>query len=84
MADRFPVSDTVSSQARRHAAIVPSDTTDLAERPKAIYCQAGGTVVIRDEAGVDLPYTMTAGQFLPLRGVRILATGTTGTYYGWF
>ena len=71
-------------QPKRHAAIVPSNDADLTDLPKAIYCQAAGTIVIRDEAGVDLPYAMTQGQFLPFRGTRIMATGTTGTYYGWY
>lgn len=84
MADRFAsfASSGVGS-ATRHVAITPSDSTDIANRPRAIYCQAAGTVVIRDEAGTDLSYAMTAGQVLPFRGVRVLATGTTGTYYAW-
>lgn len=84
MTDRFErYPDTLTSQARRHFAITPSDSADLPQVPKAIYCQTDGTIVVRDELGVDLPYAMTAGAVLLIRPVRVLATGTTGTYYGW-
>jgi hypothetical protein len=84
MADRFANnSDSVSDQGRRHFAITPSNSTDIADRPKALYCETAGTVVIRDEAGTDLTYTLVQGQILPFRGVRVLATGTTATVYGW-
>lgn len=85
MADRFAnVADTVDQQARRHFAIEPSDTVNLTERPKAIFCKTDGTIVLRDEAGTDVGYPMTAGQVLPFRPVRVLATGTSGTYVAWF
>lgn len=84
MADKFDTqADVVFAPARRHFQIAPSNSADLPTRPKAIYCQADGTIVCRDDLGVDLPYAMTAGQILPLRPVRVLATGTTGTFYGW-
>lgn len=73
-----------SAQGRRHIQIIPNDAVDLVSPPRAIYCAAAGTIVIRDEFGVDLPYALTAGQVLPFRGVRVLATGTTGTYYAWY
>ncbi|WP_092932848.1 spike base protein, RCAP_Rcc01079 family [Rhizobium sp. 9140] len=76
------MADTISSPARTHFAIVPNDQADLAVTPKAIWCQADGTIVVRDHLGVDLPYAMKVGQILPLRAARILATGTSGTFYG--
>lgn len=66
----------------RHFLIVPSDTEDLPIRPKALFCEDAGTVMIRDEGGVDLPYSMNFGDILPFRPVRVLATGTDGTFYG--
>ncbi len=66
-----------------HVALTPDDDNDLEVAVRAVYCQAEGTVVIRDEAGVELPYTMARGEILLIRPQRILATGTTGTYYGW-
>ena len=73
----------LTSPATKHFAIVPDDNADLPILPRVIFCQTEGTIVIRDEAGVDLPYTLMAGDRLDFRGVRVLSTGTTGTYYGW-
>lgn len=69
--------------ARNHFEIVPSDTEVLPNQPKAIYCQAAGTIQIVDESGKQLAYALTAGQVLPLRATKVMSTGTTGTYYGW-
>jgi hypothetical protein len=73
----------LTSPATKHFAIIPDDTADLPLLPRVIYCETEGTIVIRDNEGVDLPYTMAAGDRLDFRGVRVLSTGTTGTYYGW-
>lgn len=73
-----------TAMGERHFEIVPSDTEDMPIRPRVIYCAEDGTAIVRDEAGVDLPYAMTAGTYLAFRGVRVLATGTTGTFYGWW
>lgn len=78
------LSDAASiTPARQHFLIVPSDTAVLSVQPKAIYCQADGTIVITDESGVDLPYAMKQGQILPVRALKVKAAGTTGSYYGW-
>ena len=73
----------LSSPATKHFAIVPDDNADLPIIPRVIYCEAGGTVVIRDEAGVALPYTLASGDRIDFRGIRVMNTGTSGTYYGW-
>jgi len=73
----------LTSPATQHFAIVPDDSADLAVLPRVIYCQSPGTIVVRDADGVDLPYTMSAGDRIDFRGVRVLSTGTSGTYYGW-
>ncbi|WP_275790528.1 spike base protein, RCAP_Rcc01079 family [Pararhizobium gei] len=70
-------------QPTKHTAIVPNNSTNLPTVPKAIYCQAAGNIVVRDKSGTDLTYAMTTGQVLHVRAVRVLATGTTGTYYAW-
>lgn len=70
--------------------IIPDDDNDLAIRPACIFCSAGsdhfpvGTIVVRDETGVDLTYRVPAGKILRFRPVRVLATGTVGTFYGWY
>ena len=73
----------LTSPATRHFVIVPSDGADLPVLPRAIYCQTAGTIVIRDQGGTLLPYTMSAGERLDFRGARVMSTGTTGTFYGW-
>ena len=83
--DRFKNSSTgISGPATSHAAITPSDNDDIPVRPRSIYCNGAGTAVIRDATGTDISYDLTAGQILPFRGVRILATGTTATVVGWW
>lgn len=77
----FPVGR--SDPAVRHIAITPSDTADLSVKPRVLYCNVSGNVVIRDSFGVDLTYALVAGQILPISPVRILATGTTATVYAW-
>lgn len=73
----------LNSPATKHFVILPDDTADLPILPRVIYCASAGSVVIRDSDGVELTYTMESGDRLDFRGVRVLATGTTGTFYGW-
>lgn len=74
----------LDSPASRHATITPSDTADIPVRPRVIFCQTSGSLVLRDGSGTDISYTVTAGQILPLSAVRVLATGTTATVIGWW
>jgi len=85
MADTFAsFQPGLSDVATRHFVVTPSDTTDLAIKPRSLYCSAAGNAAIRDEGGTDITYPLTQGQILPFRGVRILATGTTATLVGWY
>lgn len=85
MSDPFGAhSRGLESPAACHAAIIPSDGADLPVRPRVIYCETAGTAVLRDKAGSDLSYALAAGQILPLSPVRVLASGTTATLYGWW
>lgn len=72
-----------SGPAIRQYAITPDDDADLPRRPRALVCTADGNVAIRDADGTDITYAMTAGDILPFRAVRVLATGTTATVVGW-
>ena len=84
MADRFAsYPDTLISQARRHSIIVPSDTEDLIDAPKALYANTEGYAAIRDELGQDVVYYVLQGLILPLRPKRVLATGTTAQLIAW-
>ena len=85
MADEFELHITeLEDPAEVHYAISPSDSVDLATRPRALYVNAEGTVAIQDKLGTDITYNVTAGQIIPFRGTRILATGTTATVVGWY
>ena len=84
MADRFgAAAESISGPGLRHLAIVPSDTVDLPDVPRVIYCLTSGTIQVMDRDGNTLPYPMTAGDRLEFRAKRIMATNTTGTYYSW-
>lgn len=73
---------TVVDPAESHALLAADSNTDLTPRPRALYCQEAGTITVRDINGVDLPYTLSAGQYIPFRGVRVTAI-SSGTFYGW-
>lgn len=84
MADNFSqVAKSMESPATRHFTITPSDTVDMTNRPRALYCTIGGNVAVRDELGVVITYPVLAGQVLAFRGTRIMATNTTATVVGW-
>lgn len=84
MVDKFESNAKgLTSPADEHYLIVPDDDNDLPVIPRAIRCEVAGVIVIRDRLGVELPYTMGVGDREDFRGVRVMATGTTGTFYGW-
>lgn len=60
----------------------PSDTVDLPQSVKAVYCTGAGNMVAQDWASTTNTTTiaMAAGQQLNLRVRKIMATGTTGSY----
>lgn len=74
----------LDSPGQYHAAITPSVSEDLPVIPRALWCQTAGDVAIRDRAGVDVIYTVVAGQILPFGPQRVLAAGTTATVVGWW
>jgi hypothetical protein len=92
----FPLEETAMSQDRFasyakgltspgscHWLITPNDSMPLDRKPRALYCAADGQVVIVDDEGRELVYTMAAGQVLDFRPYCIKATGTDATLYGW-
>ena len=83
MSDPFKTFGTgKSSPANRHFAITPADA-DLEIRPRALYVNGAGSLVIRDEEGTDVTYTVEAGQILPIRAIQVRAA-TTATVVGWY
>jgi hypothetical protein len=72
---------------RKHFAITPSDTVDIAEFAPSdgagvVYCAVDGTAQVVDFYGNTLAYVLVAGDIVPVLVRRINATDTTGTYYG--
>ncbi|WP_239024916.1 spike base protein, RCAP_Rcc01079 family [Sphingomonas corticis] len=63
-------------------AIVPSDTVDLATVPKALYCAVAGNVALRGTGNTTITIPVVAGQIVPIRARRVMATGTTATMVG--
>lgn len=83
MADHFEkYASGLESPASNHFAITAADT-DLSIVPRALYVDAAGTVVVRDNGGVDVTYNCTAGQVLPVRAVQVRAA-STATVVGWY
>ena len=59
-------------------AITPHDTNQ--QRASAIYTGAGGNIAVQTEDGTTLTFaSAAAGTILPVRVLRVLATGTTST-----
>ncbi len=84
MSDNFQAHQrSLESPGDRHKRIVPSDTQPIMPRPRALWCEQEGTVAIEDRNGTVLTYTLAQGQVLPFRAVKLRATGTTATVYGW-
>lgn len=69
-----------SDPAFRAATITPSNTVDIAAPVRAIYVGGAGSVVITTVDGNDVTFAgLPAGMILPVRAVRVKATGTTAT-----
>ncbi len=71
------------SPADVHRVITPNDLADLPFKPRAIIALTSGTVAIQDKLGTSITYSVIAGDLLPFRPTRILATGTTATLVAW-
>jgi len=86
MTDTFQsYTSTLESPAEHHFTVIPSDTADLAVRPRALRIGGAGSVVLRDAKGADVAYAVQAGEILPVRALRVMATGTTATgIVGWY
>jgi len=69
----------LESPANDWVAITPSDGTELANIPRALYIGTGGDIVLTDSGGNDVTFQVLTGQLLPLRPTFVKATGTTAT-----
>lgn len=79
MNDRFATAQpSLSGPASSGFPVTPNDGADLAETTRALYIGTGGTLAVRMLSGATLTFTgVAAGSLLPVRVVRVLATGTT-------
>lgn len=85
MTDRFAnFQPSLSGPASTGFAIAPSNDTDLPEATRALYVGSGGDLAVTMLSGATVVLTgVAAGSLLPLRVVRVHATGTTaGTIVG--
>ncbi|NDV02090.1 spike base protein, RCAP_Rcc01079 family [Pseudoroseicyclus tamaricis] len=84
MADNFAThAQSLTSPASRHQVVVPNDAADFDPLPRALYANSSGTAVLRDKAGTEVAYEVVVGQVLPVRAVRVMATGTTAELIAW-
>ncbi len=84
MTDNFAgFAASLISPGELHFPVVPSDTSDLNPRPRALKCIAAGNVAVRDIAGTDITYPVEVGEVLEFRAIRVLATGTTAVVVAW-
>lgn len=82
MADKFAtVESGLTSPATRVTAITPDDSADLDEIVRAIRADAGGAITIVPVGNGDaetVTLSVAAGEIVPIRTRRVLATGTDG------
>ena len=74
----------LSSPAVAHFEVTPDDQTNLPTRPRALFANTGGAVVLQDQQGNVVTYQVSAGTVLSIRPVRVLATGTTAQLIAWY
>lgn len=75
------LSDSIEFPAVRLRAVTPNDSTPLVFVAKALYVGTGGNVAImasEDTAAVTLT-NVASGSIIPVRALRVMATGTTAT-----
>jgi len=60
--------------------IIPSDTVDLVYLPRGIYVGTAGNIAVLTLGGsIAIFVGALAGSILPVRAVRVYATGTTAS-----
>ena len=79
MVDRFQTrAEDQTGGIRRGSAITPNDGADLAAETRAIYIGSAGDVAMVLVSGDTVTFAgVPAGTLLPVRAVRVRATGTT-------
>ena len=71
---------SLTAPPEQGAAVVPDDLRDLATVTRALYVGGTGDLAVVMADGTRLVFgAVPAGTLLPVRVVRVLATGTTAT-----
>jgi hypothetical protein len=78
-AKSFDNQNSLISQAEAWEVLTPHDATNFVNVPKAIAISSstGGVFIAVDEDGNTAPFYGNPGQIIPIRPVRINATGLT-------
>ena len=71
-------SPNLTSPATSAFEVIPSDTNDFPNVSRAIYVGGSGDLRVRMQSGQVVTFIEVSG-VLPLRGSRVLETGTTAT-----
>lgn len=58
-------------------AYVPTPNDTAVIMPGVLYCGTGGVVKVTTEQGSDISFTVVAGGQVPVRVIRVWATGLT-------
>ncbi|PHR59883.1 MAG: hypothetical protein COA47_08860 [Robiginitomaculum sp.] len=79
MTDRFENTHTGLDSPAAHAfAIVPDDANDLPEVTRALFVGIGGDITVITKSGSEVLFSgLASGDILPVRTLRIKATGTS-------
>jgi len=66
--------------ARSHFVITADDDAIIPQEQRVIYCGTDGDIAVKDEGTeTTVVYTVTAGDILPVRCIRVMDTDTTVT-----
>ena len=81
MTDNFSsYSNSLDAPASGAFAITPDDAADITEVTRALYVGGAGDIAVKMKSGQSVSLVgVTAGAVLPMRVVRVLATGTTAS-----
>ena len=81
MADKFEnIRPALESPAEGLLAVTPDDETDLAQVSRGLYIGGGGNVAVTMKDGSTGTFVgLDTAAIIPVRAVRVLATGTTAT-----
>lgn len=81
MSDQYKNTSTgLESPAQGAFSVTPNDATDLTMVTRALYIGGAGDVAVTMKGGGEVTFSgLAAGQFMPVRVVRVKDTGTTAS-----